>query len=130
MGNNFKISTNLVRSLRHTGRRRPNKRRVYRASSGKLVLSQKTLAITLLVLLAGLGLAYLVMVNTRVSKGFKVAQMQEQIAELQKRQRALEQQAASLQSIQTIQKHLDMGQFVPATDVTYLNLDQDFAFGQ
>lgn len=99
---------------------------MHHPSAGTLVLSQRVLASTLVVLLVAVTAFYLMLVNVRVTKGFEIRDLETKIAQLQKDQKQLELETADLQSINNIEKKVDLGAFVPAANVQYLK-DSSFA---
>jgi len=99
---------------------------LHTSQTGKLVLSQKTLTVTLLGMLVFAGVFYLMLINSRVSKSFKIDELDQRLTQLKKEHTQLETQAANLQSIQNIQKSLNLENYIPTTDVSYLN-EHDYA---
>lgn len=89
-------------------------------SEGRLVLSSYALNVSLIVFLALLGFVYLFLVNARTTKGFEIKKLEQSIVSLQKQQSELEQQAADLQSIQSLQETVDLPEMVSTTQVEYL----------
>lgn len=122
----FRISKKLPRHDSCHPRCRATKR-IHRASVGRLVLGQRTLAMTLLILFCCVSFLYLMLVNARETKGFEIKSLENSISELQKSQRQLEYEAADLQSIQHIQKEMNMSEFVPTTNVSYLKQENGVA---
>lgn len=97
------------------------------ASSGKLVLGQRALSITLMAVIMVGAISYLALINSRVSKAFEIESLQEQLTDLRKVNKFLEQEAAELQSIQKIQDKVNLDEFIPTTEVSYI-AEQDYAF--
>ena len=126
MGQYNRVSKYIVRSPRFGVSKKKSRRMLHTSQTGKLVLSQKTLTITLLGMLLLSGVFYLMLINSRVSKSFQIEELDQRVAELKKDNTRLETQSAGLQSIQNIQKNLDLENYVPTTDVSYLN-EQDYA---
>lgn len=126
MGLHNSVSKYILRSPRFNARKKISKRTLHNAQTGKLVLSQKTLTVTLLGMLVLSGVFYLMLVNSRVSKSFKIDELSQKATQLKRENTQLETKAANLQSIQNIQKSLNLENYVPTTDVSYLN-EQDYA---
>lgn len=127
MGNIFRL-TKTSPKPRYASRRQSRSRR-WSASAGQLVLGQRALAVTLVVLTGALVFLYLMMVNVRVTRGFAIQDLESRLSDLQKSQKQLERQAAELQSIQNIQAKVNMGNFIPTTDISYVN-DSGFALSE
>ena len=123
-----KSALNYIMRCPRYSKRTPVKRgrTKWGSSSGKLVLGQKSLTITLLALLFAGVFFHLMLINSRVSKTFQVEELSQKMVELQKIQAYLEREAADLQSIQSIQEKLNVSEFIPTTDVSYLS-EQDYA---
>jgi len=123
----------LAACLRHGGHtsrtERIKKRARLRASAGKLVLSRHALVFSLLAMIGLMCFSYVALINTRVTKGFEIKALEQRLAELQKGQKQLQQQAAELQSIQNIEQKLDLSGFIPTTNVTYLR-SGDYALAE
>jgi len=126
MGKHTRVSKYLTRSPRFDRRKHKSSRVPSSSQTGKLVLSQKTLTITLIVMLVLGGIFHLLLINSRVTKNFKIDELHQRVSELQKSNTLLERKAADLQSIHNIQERLDLSYYVPTTDVSYLN-EQDYA---
>lgn len=125
MGNYFRLTVHLP----HKSTRRPQRRArsaFYVGSAGKLVLGQKTIALTLMGMILFLGGLYVMFINIRVTKGYEIKSLESRLAELQKDQKQLELQTADLQSMQRIEQNVDMSRFIPSQDVSYVK-DQGFA---
>lgn len=120
MGNCFRLVCNL-RKIPHSSRyQRLKVRKMAAASAGKLVLGQKALSITFIALLLVMGFSYLMLINDRATKGFEIKSLEKKIAELQKTQKQLQLDAADLQSIQNIQQRMNLENFVPVANISYL----------
>lgn len=89
-------------------------------STGKLVLSQKALSATLFILIIALGVGYIALVNSRATKGFEIKKLEQTLSELQRQTRELEQKTAERQSIQNLERSVDLTNLVPTGEVTYL----------
>ena len=126
MDKHTRVSKYLTRSPRFERRRHKSFRVPSSSQTGKLVLSQKTLTVTLIVMLVLGGIFHLMLINSRVTKNFKIDELYQRLSELQKSNAQLERKAADLQSIHNIQQRLDLSYYVPTTDVSYLN-EQDYA---
>lgn len=84
------------------------------------MLGQKTLSVTLMILLLLFGFLYLVLVNSRVTKGFEIKKLEQRVFELNESQKQLQHQVSDLQSIQNIEKHVNLADYVPTQNITYL----------
>ncbi len=85
-----------------------------------LALSRRALAMILFAIVGVSAGLYIYLVNVRVTKGFEIKSLEKRIAELAKEQKSLQRQAAELQSMQTIEQHIDLNQFIPAQSVSYI----------
>ncbi|HTL39548.1 MAG TPA: hypothetical protein VL306_01935 [Methylomirabilota bacterium] len=74
-----------------------------------------------------LGLSYLFVINSLSTKGYEIKKLQTQLNDLQSVQKSLQVQASNLQSIDHIQEAAQALNFVPSTNVTYVN-DSSYAF--
>jgi cell division protein FtsL len=129
MGNRFILTGKSLKGRPQTRsyQSKRRKRAARYASAGKLVLGQKTLVYSACVMLLVMGVAYLVLINSRVSKAFEIAQMEKKISVLKKSNQTMERQVADLQSIQKIQESADVEGFVQASDIVYIQ-EEDYAF--
>lgn len=121
MGNYFRLCVNAKNFSRIGKTPRISKQRKLRASSGKLVLSQKALCVSLMAVLVSIVLMYVVQINTSVTKGFEIRDLEKKIAELQKQQKQLQDEAADLQSIQNIEEKINVSNYIPTTNVSYIH---------
>lgn len=71
-------------------------------------------------MIALMCVAYLVLINIRMTKGFEIKELEQRLSEAEKTQKQLEARVADLQSIQSIEDKLDISGFVPTTNVSYL----------
>lgn len=78
------------------------------------------LGMSILVLLVGAMLLYLVQVNNFATKGYEIKKLQTAVSQLQDENSKLVVQAAQLQSIQRIQTDPAVLNMVPATQMTYV----------
>src|SRR3989338_9737025 len=99
MGQHNSVSKYITRSPRFNARKKISKRMLHTSQTGKLVLSQKTLTVTLLGMLVFAGVFYLMLINSRVSKSFKIDELDQRLTQLKKEHTQLETQAANLQRI-------------------------------
>lgn len=120
MGSHFHLVARLRRLAAPSRSERVKRKAYLRASAGKLVLGRKALSYSLIAMVAMMAFAYMALINIRVTKGFEIKDLEVRLTELQKSQRLLERQAAELQSIQNIEQKVNMSNFVPTTNVSYL----------
>ena len=80
----------------------------------------------LLVVIAVLGLTYVFEVNSLGTKGYTIRKLEQELKTMELEQKHLEVQVSNLQTINRIQRQADKLNFVPSTNVTYIQ-DSDFA---
>jgi cell division protein FtsL len=84
------------------------------------------LNLAIIVLIVALGLVYSLELNILSTKGYEIRQAEQQINQLEIQYKNLELQVSNLQSINRIKNEASLLNFVPASDVTYINAS-DFA---
>lgn len=92
----------------------------------KTLDSTTQINLILLSLIVILGLTYLFVINSLSTKGYEIKKLQSQLNQLESEQKSLQVQASNLQSIDHIQQTAKLLNFVPATNVTYVN-DSNYA---
>jgi len=126
MGHRFIITRKKLKSSRRSYSRRRIRRAAWHASAGKIVLGRKVLSYSIISLLLVMGISYLVLINSRVSKAFEVEKMEKKITVLKKQNQNLQQKVAEMQSIQNIQDGTNETGLVPAGSVVYIGAE-DYA---
>ncbi|MBI4054171.1 MAG: hypothetical protein HY397_02475 [Candidatus Doudnabacteria bacterium] len=121
MGHYFYITRGIVDRALSLRDERLRRRSRIRASAGKVTVSQKTLSLSLIAMLAIFSFLYLTLVNIRATKGFEIKRLEKRIVDLENSRSALERTAAELQSINQIEQRVNLSDFVPTTNVSYLN---------
>lgn len=97
----------------------------------KLPFGPKTLKIFLLGLILFVGLAYIVQVNVNATSGYQVTELSEKAEELKKIQKKLEIRAASLRSIENIERVRERQGLEKVTYIEYIDTEKPaVAFGQ
>jgi len=89
-------------------------------------MKKSTKMITWIVVIVALGLVYLFQLNTLSTKGYEIREVEQEINQLEIQYKHLEHQVSNLQSINRIKQEASLLNFVPASDVTYINAS-DFA---
>jgi cell division protein FtsL len=84
------------------------------------------LNLAIVFVIAILGLVYVFTLNALSTKGYAIRQAEQQINQLEIQYKNLELQVSNLQSINRIKQEASLLNFVPASDVTYINVS-DFA---
>jgi cell division protein FtsL len=84
------------------------------------------LNLAILVVIASLGLVYTFSLNVLGTKGYEIRQTEQQINQLEIQYKNLELQVSNLSSINRIKEEASLLNFVPTSDVTYINAS-DFA---
>lgn len=128
MGTYFRLAAALHKRACGVSCPRSKRKLRLRASDGRLVLGIKSLSLTVLAMLIVVSISFVALVNIRVTKGFEINDLEIKIAELEKNNDLLSRRAADYQSIQNIQQRVDLNNFVPTTNVSYLK-PADYAFG-
>jgi cell division protein FtsL len=128
MGTYFRLATALHKRVCGVSYLRSKRKLRLRASDGRLVLGVKSLSLTVLAMLVIVSVSFVALVNIRVTKGFEINDLEIKIAELEKNNDSLSRRVADYQSIQNIQQRVDLKNFVPTTNVSYLK-PADYAFG-
>lgn len=82
--------------------------------------------IALLGLITLMGITYLFIVNSLSTAGFKIRNLEQQVAKLEEENKHLQILSSDLGSIDKIQETAKQLNFVPVTNVSYLK-DSDFA---
>ncbi len=80
----------------------------------------------MLAMIMVLSVAYFVTVNSLGTKGYEISQLKAELKQLEARQKNLELQTSNLQSINRIQQEMQMLNFVPSQEVTYIK-ESDYA---
>ena len=97
----------------------------------KFFFGPKTLKIFLLGLIVFVGLAYIVQVNMNATSGYQVTELAEKAQELQKINKKLEIQAASLRSIENIERVRERQVLEKVTYIEYIAAEKPaVALGQ
>ncbi|MDP4001265.1 MAG: FtsL-like putative cell division protein [bacterium] len=84
------------------------------------------LNLAILFFIVFLGLVYLIQLNSLSTKGYEIRQQETKINDLRTQYKHLEGQVSNLQSISRIKQEASKLNFVPASDVSYIN-NLDFA---
>ncbi|MEK9181335.1 MAG: hypothetical protein AAB871_03805 [Patescibacteria group bacterium] len=120
MGSIFLLVRNLPKNHHASREERVGGRAGVRTSPGQLVLSQKALILTLMVVLGVMAFSYLMLVNGRVTKAFGIKTLEEKLTELQKTQKQLERESANLQSIKNIEQSEQIINYTPTQNMSHL----------
>jgi|SRR3989344_5047627 len=123
MGIYFNLARRTVELSSNYQKKRQSSRKFLNSpSTGKLVLSQKALSATLLILIIILGVGYITLVNARATKGFEIKKLEQSLTELQRQTRELEKKTTERQSIQNLEQSVNITNLVPTGEVTYLSI--------
>lgn len=106
---------NLARTQRH--KVQPGKRSIWQWVQGQRLL----LNVGMFILLVGLGIGYLLQINTTATSGFAVKDLTTELREIQDGQQKLQLQIADLQSLQKIQASTERLQLVAQTRLEFVN---------
>lgn len=94
----------------------------------KPALVTKNPAIWLIILLFGLGVGYLLQVNSISTIGYEIKALEERLASLKQQNKRLEIEATSLRAVEAIQAETRAMNLVPAGQARHLGADSDFTY--
>jgi len=78
--------------------------------------------VLLMVCIAALGVGYVVMNNTSSTKGFAIRALEQRVSDLEERNKALNLDTVTAQSLKDIEVRVSNLGFVPVTKVDYLTV--------
>ncbi len=103
-----------------------NKNRA-RTISQSFATGPVTLGVFVLILIASLGIVYLVQSNSMATTGYQIQDLQDRVTELSKSNDELKLEAADLQSLKHLEQVKNDLNMVPNTQTSYVKTDHNIA---
>lgn len=91
------------------------------ARSSSPIAGKRWVGVVMLVVLVGLGVTYLVQVNSTAARGYEITDLQQQLKALKVQNQDLQAQVGSMQSFQNMQQDVAASGFVAVQRVEYLS---------